>query len=164
MRSCQHQRSAQQCFLLSVGVILGCLVYLDVAHGKPIEEPAYKDTEEILNEWDNDSSYYDESEEPPTPAVKSLPPIFVEFVPPTTLPPTTTTTTTTTTTRKPVYFPGTDIELGPLFEQVGKARRNEAPDPVDLPVPYIVWTKDPTGQEDNVNYWKEFYNTMYKVD
>jgi len=156
---------SNQCLVISLPLILAiCLLHVEVAHGKPIDEPVYKDTEEIMNEWDKDDSYYEESDESPSiPVIKSLPPIFVEYIMPTTQPPTTT-TTTTTTTRKPVYFPRTEIELGSLFEQVGKARRNEVEAPVDLPVPYIVWTKDPTGQDDNVNYWKKFYNTMYKVD
>lgn len=118
-----------------------------------------------MNEWNNnDDSSYEYSDEEPSPTIKHLPPVLIalEQFPGTTTP--TTTTTTSSTTAKPVYFPNTDIELGPLFEQVGNARRNPNGTPVDLPVPYIVWARDPSGRENNINYWKMLHNSAYTIE
>lgn len=126
----------------------------------------YLIVEEILNEWNNDDNYYsdeleDQSSEEhkdvqvPAPAtIPHLPPVFIQHV----------RMTPTSTTKKPIYIPHTDIDLGTLSEQVHKARRNELEEPVDLPIPYIVWARDPSGRDDQMNYWKKFYNTVYKVD
>jgi len=145
-----------------LGVSSVLLLAVSFGHGKPIDDndlddeysdelfPHYKDTEEILTEMYNDDDYVPEKSEEAHPAKITTqvtqPPVF-NPVP-----------------EEPVYFPRTDIQLGPLFEQVHKARRNEIQGPVDLPVPYFVWKKDPTGRENQLNYWKRFYNSMYKVD
>lgn len=120
-------------------------------------------SEEIMNEWNNDDSSYEYYDDEPSPTVKHLPPVLVplEEFPGTT---TTPTTTTTSTTAQPMYFPNTNIQLGPLFEQVGNARRNPNEAPVDLPVPYIVWKSDPSGRENTMNYWKMLRNTAYTIE